>query len=88
MPLSARAMRVEPEPKRDADGVVPGPVERDRAVDAAAHRNGDAASVRRRVEDLGDGIRDRVGGERVAGGGCGFEQRQTAEGRAIPGASA
>ena len=40
-PLGARASRVEPEAQRDADRVRGGPQERNGAVDAAAHRDGD-----------------------------------------------
>ena len=39
--LGVRPGRVEPEPQRDADRVRPGAEERDGAVDAAAHRDGD-----------------------------------------------
>ena len=41
--LGVGPLRVEPEPQRDADRVGPGAQQRDRAVDAAAHRDGDAA---------------------------------------------
>ena len=44
-PLRVGAGGIEPEPERDADRVRPRAQERDRAVDAAAHRDGDPLRV-------------------------------------------
>jgi hypothetical protein len=60
-------------------------VKRHRAVDAAAHRNRDPAGVGRRAEDLSEGIRHRVGGERLAWYRCGLEQRQALQRPRHPG---
>ena len=88
-PLGARAGRVEPEAQRDADRVRGRTQERDGAVDAAAHRDRDAARRRRCREHRRDRVRERVGGERLAGHGRGLEQREADERNARgPGASA
>ena len=78
--LGARAGRVEPEAQRDADRVRSGAQERDGAVDAAAHRDRDPARARAPArEDGRDRVRERVGGERLAGDGGRLEQRQADE---------
>ena len=78
--LRARPAGVEPESKGDADGGGRGAKQRNGAVDAAAHRHGDATRPRRRLEDLGECVRERVDGEGLARDGGGFEQRQPVEG--------
>ena len=78
-PLRARAGRVEPEAQRDADRVRSCAEERDGAVDATAHRNGDAARRRGRGEDRRDRVRERVGRERLTRNRGGLEQRETDE---------
>ena len=80
--LGGRAVRVLPEPERDADRVRPGAQERDRAVDAAAHRDGDPSRRGLRDEDLAERGRERLDGERLAADRRRFEQRQTGERRA------
>ncbi len=65
-PLGARPRRVLPEPKRDADRVRERTEERDRAVHAAAHGDGDPSRLRRCDEDLVEGGRERFDGERIA----------------------
>ena len=70
---------VEPEPERHADRLGAGPQERDRRVDAAAHRDRDAAGRRARAEDRPDRVRQRVDGERLAADRGRLEQRQSAD---------
>ena len=60
-------------------GFRPGAEERDGAVDAAAHRDGDPLGVVVGAEDLRERIRERVGRERLAGDGGRLEQRQPGE---------
>ena len=78
---SARGPRgVEPEAERDADRVRAGLQERDGAVDAAAHRDGDAVRMRAPPERPGAmRVGERVGGERLARHGRGLEQREPAQ---------
>jgi hypothetical protein len=49
-----------PKPKRDPDRVRPGAEQRDGAVDAAAHRNGDPSGAGRGDEDLANRRRQRL----------------------------
>ena len=77
--LGARPGGIEPEAQRDADGVRRRAEERDGAVDAAAHRNGDPARCRLGGERRADRVRECVGRERLAGDGSGLEQRQPLE---------
>ena len=83
--LGVGAGGIEPEPKRDPDRLRPGAQQRDGAVDAAAHRDGDPFRIRRGGEDLGERVRERVGGERLARHGRGLEQRQPGERPREPG---
>src|SRR5262249_6920296 len=77
--LGVRPLRVAPEPQRHA-GRVPGLAQkRDRAVDAAAHRDRDATRLRRGAEDRPDRVRKRVERELVTADGGGLEQRQALE---------
>ena len=62
--------------------------QRDRAVDAAAHRDGDALGVRRRAEHRRERVRERVDGKRLAADGSRLEKRQPTMSRSSPGASA
>ncbi len=77
--VGVRAFRVDPEPQRDADRLRAGAEERDGAVDAAAHRYGDAVRIGRRPEDRAERVRERVHGELVAADGGRLQQRQTGE---------
>ena len=60
----------------------PGAQQRDGAVDAAAHRDGDALGMRLRAEDLRERVRERVDGQRLAADRRSLEQRQPVERRA------
>ena len=75
--LAVRPGRIHPEPQRDAERVPSRAQERDRAVDAAAHRDCDALGMRLRAKDLRERIRERVDGERLAADGRSLEQRQS-----------
>ena len=77
--LGARAGRVEPEAERDADRVRGRAQQGHGAVDAAAHRDRDPAGPVRGREHGRDRVRERVGGERLAGHGRGLEQREADE---------
>ena len=70
---------IEPEPQGDADRVRGGAEERDRAVDPAAHRYRDASRRGRRGEHGRDRVRERIGGERLAGHGRRLEQREAGQ---------
>src|SRR5262249_32275668 len=72
-------LRVLPEAKRHANGARPGPEQRDRAVDASAHRHGDAIQLGSSVEDLTERRRERLDRERLAVDGRGLEQGQPHE---------
>ena len=78
-PLCIRTGRIEPEAERDADGVRQRAQERDRAVDAAAHRHGGPTGARPGTEDRPERVRECIGGERLARHGRGLEQRQTCQ---------
>ena len=56
-----------------------GAEQRDGAVDAAAHRHGDASGRGRRVKDLGERVRDGVRSKRLAWDGGGLEQAEPGE---------
>jgi hypothetical protein len=76
-PLAVGPGGIRPETERDADGLVPGVPrleERNRAVDAAAHRHGDAARARPRGDRGAEGVVERVERERLAGDGGRLEQ--------------
>jgi hypothetical protein len=77
--LCVGSFGVEPEPKRDADGRRAGLQQRDGAVDSAAHGHRDAVGIQLGGEDGAERVRERVGGERLAGDGRRLEQRQSAE---------
>ena len=62
-----------------------GAEERDRAVDPAAHRDGDPLRVRCGAEHLRERVRERVGRERLARHGRSLEQRQSRERPLEPG---
>ena len=86
--LGVGPLRIEPEPQRDADRLRARAEERDRAVDAAAHRDRDALRVGLGAEHLPERVRERVDRELVAADrGC-LEQGQTFERPSSPGASA
>ena len=71
--------RVEPEPQRHADRVRQRAQQRDGAVDAAAHRDGDASGRRLGAEDRPERVCERVDGERLAADRRRLEQRQSRE---------
>ncbi len=77
--LGTRAGRIEPEAQRDTDRVRSRAQERDSAVDAAAHRDGDSAGAAARGEHRRNRVGERVGGERLAGHRGGLEQGQADE---------
>ncbi len=77
--VGARAGRVEPQPQGDADGLRPGAQERDCAVDAAAHRDGDPARDRPGLEGRGERVREGVGRQRLPRDRRCLEQRQPGE---------
>ena len=53
--------------------------QRDRAVDAAAHRDGDAPGIKLGAEYRPERVRERVDGELVAPHGGSLEERQAGE---------
>jgi hypothetical protein len=77
--LGVGPCRIEPQPQRDADRGGAGAEQRDGAVDAAAHRDGDAPRHRVRPDFGRNRVRERVGGERLARHRRGLEQRQALE---------
>ena len=77
--LGVGAVRIEPEPQRDADRARPCLEQRDGAVDAAAHRDGDALRVAARAHRGADRVCERVDGQRLAADRGGLEQRQPAQ---------
>ena len=77
--LGVRACRIEPEPEGHAERVLARAVERDRAVDAAAHRHRDPIGARGGAERGRDGVRDRIRRERLARNGGRFEEAQPRE---------
>ena len=81
---AARTLRVgprgiHPEPQRHADCARTRAQQGDRAIDAAAHRDGDALGIRLRAKDLRERVGQRVDGERLAADRRSLEQRQTFE---------
>src|SRR5436190_630246 len=77
--LGVGPSRVEPEAQRHADRARPGAEQRNRAVDAAAHRDGHATRIRRGREGRSERVRERVDRELVAADRRGFEQGQALE---------
>ena len=77
--LRARAGRVEPETERHPDRVRPRAVEGHGAVDASAHRNGDATGSRRGADDRRKRVRESVRCKRLTRNCCGLEQGQPDE---------
>ena len=75
-PLALGGPRVDPEPERDADGSPPGPEERDRAVDPAAHRDRRSARVGPRADRRPDRVRERIDRERLAADRRRLQERQ------------
>jgi hypothetical protein len=69
-------VRVEPESERHSDRLRAGAQQRHRAVDAAAHRDRDAALLGRRAEGRPERVRERVDGQLVAADGRRLEQGQ------------
>ena len=70
--------RIGPEAKRHADRLVTGIAhakERNGAVDATAHRDGDAPFVGSRADDWTERVVKRVRGETLAGNGRSIEKR-------------
>ena len=70
--------RIGPEAKRHADRLVTGIAhtkERNGAVDATAHRDGDAPFVGSRANDWTERVVKRVRGETLAGNGRSIEKR-------------
>ena len=77
--LGIGAVRVEPEAQRRADGLearLADAEERDRAVDAAAHRDHDPVLLGGRRDDLRERLVQRVAGERWRCDRGGLERRQ------------
>ena len=70
---------IHPEPQRHTQRAWSGAQERNGAVDAAAHRDGDPVGVRVRPEDRPERVGERVDRERLAADGRGLEQRQAGE---------
>ena len=83
--LRVGAGGIEPEPQRDPDRARTGAQQRHGAVDAAAHRDCDPPRIGCRGEDLGERVRECIGGERLARHGGGLEQRQPGERPREPG---
>ncbi len=77
--LRVRAVRVEPETKRHADGVRSRTEQRHRTVDAAAHRHRRPSGARLGAEDRSERRRERVDRERLAADGGRLEQRQSGQ---------
>src|SRR5438874_1788754 len=87
---AARALRVgtvgiEPEAKRHSDRLRESAQERDRTVDAAAHRHGGPTRRGFRVEDGTDRVRERVDRERLAADRRRLQQCQADERPLEPG---
>ena len=78
--LGVGPVRVEPEAQRDADRIGAGAEQRDGAVDAAAHRHGDAARRAAGAEHGPERRGQRVDRKRLAADGSGLEQRQARDG--------
>jgi hypothetical protein len=78
-PLGGRCLRIDPEPKRDADRTRARMQQGHGAVDAAAHRDRHAPGIRRSREDRADRVRKRVDDESLTGHGSRFQQRQPDE---------
>ena len=74
-----------PEAERHPDGTAPRAEQRHGAVDAAAHRDGDAGRGRLCPEHLRERARERLDGERLTADGSGFEERQADDGALEPG---
>ena len=74
--LGIRPVGIEPQPQRHADRVRQRAQQRDRAVDAAAHRDRDASGRRLGAEDRPERVRERVDRERLAADRRRLEQRQ------------
>ena len=70
---------IEPEPQRHPDRVRAGLQQGDGAVDAAAHRDGDAALVGGRAKRRRERVRKRVGCEQLPADRRRLEQGQTAQ---------
>ena len=78
-PLRARAGRVLPETQRHADRLTPCTVQRDGAVDAAAHRDRDPSGDQLGGEDLAERGGERLDRERLARHAGRLEERQPRE---------
>ena len=74
--LRIGAFRVEPEAKRHADRLRCGAQERNRAVDAAAHRDRGAPRARLGAEDRPERVRERIARKCVSADRGGSEQGQ------------
>ena len=83
--LAVGACRIHPQPQCHPERVRARAQQGDRAVDAAAHRDGDALGVRGRVKDLTQGICQRIDRQRLAWNRRGLEQRQPFERPLEPG---
>ncbi len=83
--LARRSVRVDPEAQRHADRALAGREQRDRAVHAAAHRDGGPRRVGRRAHRGPDRVRERIGGERLPAHRRRLEQRQADEVALDPG---
>ena len=83
--LRIRSVRIEPETEGDPDRVRPGAEERDRAVDAAAHRHGHPPECARSAEHRPDRVRERVHHERLAADRRRLEERQACDVALEPG---
>jgi hypothetical protein len=78
--LGVGPVGIEPEPERDPDRIRQRPEQGDRAVDAAAHRNGNPTRRPRRTEDGPDRIRQRVHRERLTTNSGSLEQGKPDQG--------
>ena len=83
--LRIGAFRVEPEAKRHADRLRCGAQERNRAVDASAHRDCGPPRARLGAEDRPERVRERVARKGVAADRGRFEQGQPLERTLEPG---
>ena len=83
--LGVGPRRIDPEPEGDADRGLSYCEQRDRTVDAAAHRHRGAAGVGRTADGAADRVRERVDGKRLAADRRRLEQRQARELAVEPG---
>ena len=82
--LRVGAVGIEPKAQRDPDRSRARAQQRDRAVDAAAHRDRDAPGRGSRAKHGSDRVRQRVGGQRLATDGGRLEKGEPNEGPLEP----